>query len=145
MKNVRQIKFKGFWMSFEAKDCFQRQKYLKLYGPFLWMGFNCLKATQPLWGDSLLFTTKVSKNPWYLLDQSRKDERMRWPWSHPVVLNSCIKLVITKYKLKLQYVKLTQLWPLTVNCAKVSSQYYRVELSWNCQKSVSSAHIYNRD
>ena len=22
--------------------------YKKLYGPFLWMGFNCLKATEPL-------------------------------------------------------------------------------------------------
>ena len=30
----------------------------KLYGPFLWIGFNCLKATEPLWGDSLLFTAK---------------------------------------------------------------------------------------
>ena len=26
---------------------------LNLYGPFLWMGFNCLKATEPLrWGNS---------------------------------------------------------------------------------------------
>ena len=24
--------------------------------PFLWMGFNCLKATEPLQGDNLLFT-----------------------------------------------------------------------------------------
>ena len=30
----------------------------KLYGPFSGMWFNCLKATEPLWGDSLLFTTK---------------------------------------------------------------------------------------
>ena len=41
-------------------------------------------------------------------------------------------------------------WPL--NCAKVSSQSYRAvfQLSGNCQKSVSSAHmltkwLYNRD
>ena len=27
----------------------------KLYGP-LWMGFHCLKATEPPQGDSLLFT-----------------------------------------------------------------------------------------
>ena len=26
--------------------------------PFIWMGFNCLKATEPLQGDSLLFTTR---------------------------------------------------------------------------------------
>ena len=28
----------------------------KLYGLFLWMRFNCLKATLSLRGDSLLFT-----------------------------------------------------------------------------------------
>ena len=28
----------------------------KLSGPFIWMGFNCLKATEPLRGDSWLFT-----------------------------------------------------------------------------------------
>ena len=29
-----------------------------LYGPFLWMGFNCLKATELTRGESLLFTTQ---------------------------------------------------------------------------------------
>ena len=29
----------------------------KLYGPFSWMGFNCLKVTELLLGGSLLFTT----------------------------------------------------------------------------------------
>ena len=52
-------------------------------------------------------------------------------WSHPVVLNLCINLVITKYKLKSQF-KLTQLWPLTVNCFKVSSQSYLAGLSKIC-------------
>ena len=34
--------------------------YKKLYGPFLWMEFNCLKATGPLWGGSLpLSSTKI--------------------------------------------------------------------------------------
>ena len=31
------------------------KKSLKLYDPFLWMGFNCFNATEPLPGDSLLF------------------------------------------------------------------------------------------
>ena len=31
-------------------------KNLKLYGTFLWMGFNYLKATESLPGDSLFFT-----------------------------------------------------------------------------------------
>ena len=35
-------------------------KNLKLYGPFLWMGFNSVKATVPMQGDSLYFTTKDS-------------------------------------------------------------------------------------
>ena len=30
----------------------------KLFGLFLWMRFWCLKATEPLRGGSLLFTTK---------------------------------------------------------------------------------------
>ena len=52
--------------------------------------------TEPLRGDSSLFT----RNSWYLLNQSRTGERLRWLWSHPVVLNLCINLVITKYKLR---------------------------------------------
>ena len=31
----------------------------KLCGPFLWIGSNCLKATEPLRGGTLLFTTKL--------------------------------------------------------------------------------------
>ena len=31
--------------------------------PFLWMGFNCLKATEPLRGDSLLFTIQFPGVP----------------------------------------------------------------------------------
>ena len=84
--------------------------------------------TEPLWGDSLLFNRNLS----YSLDQSQKDEKLRWPWSHPVVLNFCINLVITKYKLKPQYIKRTRLWPLTVNCFKVSSQFYLADLSKIC-------------
>ena len=35
----------------------------KLYDPFLWMGFNCLKAAEPLWGDRLLFTIQFQGVP----------------------------------------------------------------------------------
>ena len=35
----------------------------KLYGLFLWMGFNCLLATEPLWGCSLLFTVQFPEVP----------------------------------------------------------------------------------
>ena len=101
----------------------------KTLWPLLVDGVQLLQGyTETLWGDSLLFT----RNSWYSLNQSRKDERLRWPWSHPVVLNLCINLVITKYKLKSQYVKLTQLWALTVNCFKVNSQSYLAGLSKMC-------------
>ena len=30
---------------------------------FLWMGINCLKGTEPLQGDSLLFTAKFPDIP----------------------------------------------------------------------------------
>ena len=33
----------------------------KLYGPFLCTGFNCLKAAEPLLGDSLHLTTKSER------------------------------------------------------------------------------------
>ena len=48
--------------SYASVACKEQKKlsYIKnlKYGPFLWMGFNCLKATEPLQGDSLLFTTQ---------------------------------------------------------------------------------------
>ena len=45
-----------FWVGFIYCYIFFKKK---LYGPFLWMGFNCLKATEPLRGGTLLFTTKL--------------------------------------------------------------------------------------
>ena len=42
-------------------------------GYFLWMGFNCLKATEPLQGGSLLFTTKFPEIPGtHLIDLGRR-------------------------------------------------------------------------
>ena len=81
-------------------------------------------CTEPLRGGSLLVL-------WYSLDQYQKDERLRWPWSHPLVLNLSINIVISKYKLKSQF-KLTQLWPFILNCFKVSSQSYLAGLSKIC-------------
>ena len=48
----------------------------KLYGPFLWMWFNCLKATVPLRRDSLLCTTKSPGVPsTHLIDLGRMKGR----------------------------------------------------------------------
>ena len=38
-------------------------KNVKPYGPFLWMGFNFLKATEPLRGEGLLFIAKCPGVP----------------------------------------------------------------------------------
>ena len=38
-------------------------KNFETYDPFLWMGFNCLKATEPLRGDSLPFTPQYPGVP----------------------------------------------------------------------------------
>ena len=59
----------------------------KLYGPFLWMGFNCLKATATS-RRQFTFYHSVPRNSWYSFYQPRKDGRLSWPWSHPVVLNT---------------------------------------------------------
>ena len=61
-------------------------KNLKLYGLFLWMGFNCHKATESLWGGILLFTTRFPEIPGtHLIDLGRM-KRLSRPRSHPVVL-----------------------------------------------------------
>ena len=39
----------------------ENSKLKNLYGPFLWMGFHGLKATESLRVGSLLFTTKFSE------------------------------------------------------------------------------------
>ena len=37
-----------------------------------------------LWSKPVLETTPW--NSWYSFDQPQKDEKLRWPWSHPVIL-----------------------------------------------------------
>ena len=76
--------------------------------------------------------SKLYRNYWYSLDQSWKDERLRWPWSNPVVLNFHISLVITKYKIKVticQTYSYMNIWPLAMNCFKMTSQSYLAGLS----------------
>ena len=64
----------GFFTAFRKEN----------YGPFLWMGFNCLKATEPLRGYSLLFTTQSPEVPGtHLSDLGRINGWTinGWPWS----------------------------------------------------------------
>ena len=83
----------------------------KLYGPFFWMGFNCLKAAATL-RSQFTFYHSAPRNSWYSFYRPPKDERLSRLWSHPVVLNTepldwessalttrCWKLCTTPYLL----------------------------------------------
>ena len=59
----------------------------QLYGPFLWMGFNDLKASATS-RRQFTFYHQVSRYSWYSFYRSLKDERLSRPWSHPVVLST---------------------------------------------------------
>ena len=65
----------------------KKKTFKKLYGSFLRMEFNCLKATATL-RRQFTFYHSVPRNSWYSFYQPRKDERLSQPWSHPVVLNT---------------------------------------------------------
>ena len=59
--NISQFRFilqiySSEWVLFTVL-LFKKKK--KPYGPFLWMELNCLKATEPLRGGTLLFTIKL--------------------------------------------------------------------------------------
>ena len=59
----------------------------ELYGPFLLMGINCPKATESLWGNSLLFTTKFpigSGSEWHHSAHLLLMDVNLWlPWLQP--------------------------------------------------------------
>ena len=51
----------------------KKKKKKKLYGPFLWIGFNCLKA-RSTFRRQFTFYHLVPRNSWYLFYRPRKDE-----------------------------------------------------------------------
>ena len=71
--------------------------------------FNSLTSHNSL-KSSKQFTVSVSR---FLLGDSFHSQILK---RGKFNLSSCINLVITRYELQSQYVKLTQLWSLTVNC-----------------------------
>ena len=63
-------------------------KKKQLYSPFfLWMGFNCLKATATS-RRQFTFYHLVPRNSWYSFYRTRKDERLSRPCNNPVVFNT---------------------------------------------------------
>ena len=73
----------------EGLPSINKKKKLKitLWPLFLWMGFNCLKATATS-RRKFNFYHSVPRNSWYSFHRPRKDERLSRPWSHPVVSNT---------------------------------------------------------
>ena len=47
------------WSNFKKLSIHKK----KLYGPFSWMEFSCVKAREPIRGGSLLYTTKFPEIP----------------------------------------------------------------------------------
>ena len=106
---------------------------VKFYGPFCGWGAPASSLYRATMRRQFIFYQKflVLINA---ISEGLKAEMTLKPSSG---LNLCINLVITKYKLQWQYVKLAQLWPLTVNCFKMSSQPYLAGLS-----KMFSLHLY---
>ena len=72
---------------FTQYDVFHLLAQKTLWPLFLWIGFNCLKATATSRGQ-LTFYHSVPRISWYSVYRPRKDERLSRPWRHPVVLNT---------------------------------------------------------
>ena len=96
----------------------------KICGPFLWVGFNCLKATEPIRGDSLVFTIKFTKIPGtYLINFRRmkgwvNPEATQWFWTDPSNLSSCIN---KKIQIKITIYRTDSI--VTLNCELCQSKF----------------------
>ena len=97
----------------------------KLYGPFLWIGFNCLKATATS-RRQFTFYHSVPRNSWYSFYRPWKNERLSRPWSHPVVLNtglldwesSAFTTTTLLHKDQVKFPQYSYLWQITSNCQR---------------------------
>ena len=74
-------------MPFRGCSIFYLFIYFKFYGPFLWIGFNCLKARATS-RKQFTFYYKVPRISWYSFCWPRKDEKLSRPWNHLVALNT---------------------------------------------------------
>ena len=81
------LKFLTYHLCYPSQWQSYRSEKKKLYSPFLWMGFNYPKARATLRRE-FTFYHLVPINSWYSFYRPRKYERLSWPWSHPVVLNT---------------------------------------------------------
>ena len=72
------------WSSWASGCPLKHLNKKKLYDLFLWMGFNCLKATATS-RRQFTFYHSVPRNSWHSFYWPWKDERLSQPWSHPVL------------------------------------------------------------
>ena len=85
-------KLKDFWnftsfLATKTSTCLKFSLKETLWTLFLWTRFNCLKvgATSR---RQFAFYHYVPRNSRYSFYRPQKDERLSWPWSHPVILST---------------------------------------------------------
>ena len=80
------------------KNKIKKKNYVKLLSFLYWLQqwFEYIKK-QTLWRlfkngvrlqshyEKAVYVLQVPRNSWYSFDRLRKDVRLSWPWSHPVV------------------------------------------------------------
>ena len=107
------------WIKFLHNFTFKKN------GPFLWMGLNCLTATEPLRGESLLFTTRSPGDPGTHLINLRRMKgwvdlgTIQWFWAQSPWIRNLVgyfqaiifkKLKYFIFHLDFLHLKFTKIW-----------------------------------
>ena len=93
----------------------------KLYSPFLWIGFNCINAIEPLRGDNLLSTIKSrGSSGTHLIDIGRVKAHltMELPSSFEFETSSTHPVALNQRSVDSKSIALTTYWaiaPVTPN------------------------------
>ena len=77
-------------------------------GQLAMSGFNYLKAAEPLQLDILLLTTKSPEVLGTHFDWPQKDERLRQPWGHTIVLSLGVRVTLPPHIFSVQ----VKLWSM---------------------------------
>ena len=105
----------------EHQESLIQAEKLKLYSPFLWIGFNCINATEPLRGDNLLSTIKSrGSSGTHLIDIGRVKAHltMELPSSFEFETSSTHPVALNQRSVDSKSIALTTYWaiaPVTPN------------------------------
>ena len=121
-----------------------------LCGPFLWMGFKCLKAAEPLIGDILVFTTKfpvkILELIWLTSEGSKSESKFgatKWFWT----LEWGSSALSTRLLIPQLFKQNLMIWPCMEYCCHALNAVFHawnivdisglvpVAATWNCRIS----------